>query len=127
MDVNNNFKQQLRMMVNEYLDIDNQIVTLQKAVKERRDRKEKLSKIILNTMKNNEIEQMNINNEKLVYSVTQSKTPLNKAYLNNVLLNYFNNSEKATEVIDHILNNRSKVEKVKLKRLNQKKKRIELE
>jgi hypothetical protein len=127
MNPNNNFKQQMRLMVNEYLDIDNQILTLTKAIKERRNRKEKLSKVILETMKNNEIEQMNINNEKLVYSVTESKTPLNKAYLNNVLFNYFNDSDKTSEVIDHILNNRTKVEKVKLKRLNQKKKRIELE
>jgi hypothetical protein len=121
------FKSRLKLMVNEYLEIDNQIVTLQKAIKERRDKKEKISKIILDTMKNNEIEQMNINNEKLVYSVTQSKTPLNKAYLNSVLSNYFNDSNKAGEVINHILNNRSKVEKVKLKRLGQKKNRIELE
>ena len=121
------FKSKLKLMVNEYLDIDNQIVTLQKAIKERRTKKEKISKIILDTMKHNEIEQMNINNEKLVYSVTQSKTPLNKAYLNNVLSNYFNDSDKAGEVINHILNNRSKVEKVRLKRLGQKKNRIELE
>ena len=121
------FKSKLKLMVNEYLDIDNQIVTLQKAIKERRDKKEKISKIILDTMKHNEIEQMNINNEKLVYSVTQSKTPLNKAYLNNVLSNYFSDSDKAGDVINHILNNRTKVEKVKLKRLNQKKNRIELE
>lgn len=121
------FKTKLKSMVNEYLDIDNQIVTLQKAIKERRDKKEKISKTILNTMKHNEIEQMNINNEKLVYSVTQSKTPLNKAYLNNVLSNYFRDSDKAGDVINHILNNRTKVEKVKLKRLNQKKNRIELE
>ena len=121
------FKYKLKLMVNEYLDIDKQIVTLQKAIKERRTKKEKISKIILDTMKHNEIEQMNINNEKLVYSVTQSKTPLNKAYLNNVLSNYFNDSDKAGEVINHILNNRSKVEKVRLKRLGQKKNRIELE
>lgn len=121
------FKSKLKLMVNEYLDIDNQIATLQKAIKERRTKKEKISKIILDTMKHNEIEQMNINNEKLVYSVTQSKTPLNKAYLNNVLSNYFNDSDKAGEVINHILNNRSKVEKVRLKRLGQKKNRIELE
>lgn len=121
------FKTKLKLMVNEYLDIDNQILTLQKAIKERRDKKEKISKVILDTMKHNEIEQMNINNEKLVYSVTQSKTPLNKVYLNNVLSNYFNDSNKAGEVINHILNNRTKVEKVKLKRLGQKKNRIELE
>lgn len=121
------FRSKLKLMVNEYLDIDNQIATLQKAIKERRVKKEKISKIILDTMKHNEIEQMNINNEKLVYSVSQSKTPLNKAYLNNVLSTYFNDSDKTSDVINHILNNRTKIEKVRLKRLNQKKKRIELE
>mgnify|MGYP003691726961 FL=1 len=77
-------------------------------------------------MKNNEIQQMNINNEKLVYSVTQTKSPLSKTYLNNVLTDYFNNNDKALDVINHILTNRTKVEKVKLKRLLEKKKKINL-
>jgi len=77
-------------------------------------------------MKDNEIQQMNINNEKLVYSVSQYKAPLNKNYLNNVLTNYFNNNDKALDVMNHILSNRGKVEKVKLKRLSEKKKKVNL-
>ena len=45
--------------------------------------------MILGTMKNKDIQQMNVNNEKLVYSVTQYKTPLTKPYLNNVLTTIF--------------------------------------
>ena len=124
---NQSFKDQLKMIVKEYLDIDNEILTLQKAIKERKDKKEKLSKMILGTMKNKDIQQMNVNNEKLVYSVTQYKTPLTKPYLNNVLNNYFNNETKAQNVLDHILENRGRVEKVKLKRLGDKKKKINIE
>ena len=64
---NQSFKTQLKQIVKEYLDIDNEIATLQKALKERKDKKEKLSKMILGTMKNKDIQQMNVNNEKLVF------------------------------------------------------------
>jgi len=120
------FKQKLRESVKEYLNIDNEINTLQAAVKERKNKKEELTKFILEAMKDNEIQQMNINNEKLVYSVSQYKAPLNKNYLNNVLTNYFNNNDKALDVMNHILTNRGKVEKVKLKRLSEKKKKVNL-
>ena len=124
---NQSFKTQLKQIVKEYLDIDNEIATLQKALKERKDKKEKLSKMILGTMKNKDIQQMNVNNEKLVYSVTQYKTPLTKPYLNNVLTDYFNNEDKAQNVLEHILGNRSRVERVKLKRVGDKKKKINIE
>ena len=120
------FKQKLKESVKEYLNIDNEINTLQAAIKERKKKKEELSAFILGAMKSNEIQQMNINNEKLVYSVSSSKAPLNKNYLNNVLTNYFNNHDKALDVINHILTNRQKVEKVKLKRVAEKKKKINL-
>tara|TARA_B100000963_G_C22522558_1_gene623729 strand:+ start:304 stop:687 length:384 start_codon:yes stop_codon:yes gene_type:complete len=120
------FKQKLKDNVKEYLNIDNEIATLQAAIKERKKKKDELSGFILGAMKNNEIQQMNINNEKLVYSVSQTKAPLSKTYLNNVLTDYFNNNDKALDVINHILSNRTKVEKVKLKRLSEKKKKINL-
>ncbi len=124
---NQSFKSQLKGIVKEYLDIDNEIATLQKALKERKDKKEKLSKMILGTMKNQDIQQMNINNEKLVYQVTQYKTPLTKPYLNNVLKDFFQSEHKAQSVVDHILGNRTRVEKIKLKRVGEKKKNLTIE
>ena len=117
------FKQKLKQLVKDYLELDDQISTLQKAIKERKDKKEKMSKVILEAMKDKEIAQMNLNETKLVYSVTQSKNPLNKAYLNNVLTTYFNDQKQAEQTINFILENRTKVEKVKLKRVNEKKKK----
>ena len=121
---NQSFKSQLKQIVKEYLDIDNEIATLQKALKERKDKKEKLSKLILGTMKNQDIQQMNINNEKLVYQVTQYKTPLTKPYLNSVLSDFFKSEDKAQNVVEHILGNRTRVEKIKLKRVGEKKKHL---
>ena len=123
MSENQIFKQRLKQLVKEYLELDDQISTLQKAIKERKDKKEKMSKVILEAMKDKEIAQMNLNETKLVYSVTQTKNPLNKAYLNNVLTTYFNDEKQAEQTINFILENRTKVEKVKLKRVNEKKKK----
>lgn len=123
MSENQIFKQRLKQLVKDYLEIDDQIATLQKAIKERKDKKEKMSKVILEAMKDKEIAQMNLNETKLVYSVTQTKNPLNKAYLNNVLTKFFNNQKQAENTINYILENRTKVEKVKLKRVNEKKKK----
>ena len=124
---NQSFKTQLKQIVKEYMEIDNEISTLQKALKERKEKKEKLSKLILGTMKNQDIQQMNINNEKLIYQVTQYKTPLTKPYLNNVLSEFFKSEDKAQTVVEHILGNRSRVEKVKLKRVGEKKKNLNID
>tara|TARA_A100001015_G_scaffold320339_1_gene446351 strand:+ start:290 stop:679 length:390 start_codon:yes stop_codon:yes gene_type:complete len=120
------FKLKLKAAVKEYLDLDNQIITLQKAIRERKKHKEGLSKIILGAMKNNEIQQMNLKEDKLVYCVSQHKKPMNKEYLNHVLNTYFKNEEKAGDVLTHIFDNRQRVEKVRLKRVVDKKKGIEL-
>ena len=120
------FKLKLKAAVKEYLELDNQIITLQKAIRERKKRKEQLSSTILGAMKNNEIHQMNLNQDKLMYCVSQYKKPMNKEYLNGVLNNYFQNEEKASDVLTHIFENRQRVEKVRLKRVIDKKKGIEL-
>ena len=120
------FKNKLKMATKEYLELDNQIKTLQKAIKERKKKKDQLSQLILGAMKNNEIQQMNLNQEKLVYCVSQYKTPMNKDYLNNVLNNYFSNEKQAQSVLTHIIENRGRVEKVRLKRVTDKNKGVEL-
>lgn len=120
------FKLKLKAAVKEYLDIDNQIITLQKAIRERKKKKDDLSTVILGAMKNNEIQQMNLKEDKLVYCISQHKKPMNKEYLNHVLNNYFQNEDKASDVLTHIFDNRQRVDKVRLKRVVDKKKGIEL-
>ena len=110
------YKENLQSSVKEYLSLDDQIKALNKAVKERRDRKKKLSESILSLMKQFEINNMNTSNGKLVYSVTKTKEPLNRKSLTRTLNIYFGSSDKANELSKFVMENRKQIEKVQLKR-----------
>ena len=115
------FKEQLKSNVKIYLDMDDQIKALNKAIAERRKKKNELSEEILGTMKKFEIDNMNTKNGKLIYSTTKSTKPLNKTNLITGLNLYFQDEDKAKNVSKIVLNNREKVEKVKLRRTINKK------
>ena len=110
-------KENLQTSVKEYLSIDDQITALNKAVKERREKKKKLSQEILGLMKQFEINNMNTSNGKLIYSVTKTKEPLTRKSLVRTLNIYFNdNSDKANELSKFVMDNRKKIERVQLRR-----------
>ena len=111
------YKEALKNNVKEYLEIDDYIKALNKALKEKRKRKKELQDQILNSMQKFEIDNMNTKNGKLVYSKTISKKPLNKSNLLSGLLLYFqNNEDNAKNACDMVLENRPNVEKISLKR-----------
>jgi hypothetical protein len=114
-------KEQLKVNVKMYLDMDDQIKALNKAIVERRKKKNELSEEILGTMKKFEIDNMNTKNGKLIYSTTKSIKPLNKTNLITGLNLYFQDEDKAKNVSKIVLDNRDKVEKVKLRRTINKK------
>jgi len=114
-------KEQLKTNVKTYLEIDDQIKALNKAIAERRKQKTKLNDEILNTMKKFEIDNMNTKNGRLIYSVTKTSKPLNKTSLLKGLNIYFNNEDTSKAVTKIVLDNREKVEKVKLRRTINKK------
>ena len=114
-------KEQLKANVKIYLDMDDQIKALNKAIVERRKKKNELSKEILVTMKKYEIDNMNTKNGKLIYSTTKSSKPLNKTNLITGLNLYFQDEDKAKNVSKIVLDHRDKVETVKLRRTINKK------
>lgn len=116
------FKDKLKTDVKEYLEIDDQIKALNKALKERRDKKKILSENILENMKKFEIDFMNTKNGKLTYSESKRKEPLNKKNLITGLNNYFNNEEESKRVSKVVLESRKDVVKVTLRRTINKKK-----
>jgi hypothetical protein len=118
----NFFKDQLKQEVKEYLDIDDQIKALNKAIKDRRDKKKKLSENILVNMKKFELDVMNTKNGKLVYTESKRKEGLNKKNLIVGLNTYFKNEDKSKEVSKIIMNSRAEVKKVTLRRTINKKK-----
>ena len=109
-------KEKLQSAVKEYLELDDAISALNKAVNERRKKRKQISEFILESMGKYEINNMNINKGKLVYQEKEVKVPLNKKNLIITLNKYFRNEEKAFEVTDYVMENRDKVKQVKLKR-----------
>jgi hypothetical protein len=116
------FKNELKREVKEYLEIDDQIKALNKAIRERRDKKKKLSDNILVNMKKFQIDFMNTKNGKLVYTESKRKENLNKKNLLTGLNEFFNDEEKSKVVSQIVLDNRSEVKKVTLRRTINKKK-----
>ena len=96
-DINQNefqfYKEQLQKDVKQYLEIDDQIIALNKAIRERRKTKNKLSNDILDVMKKIEVDNMNTKNGQLIYSVTKKKNP------SIGLLNIGSEDNKGNEVV----------------------------
>jgi hypothetical protein len=115
------YKDKLQSNVKEYLELDEQIVALKKAVKERNDSRKKLSEEILDIMKKIDINHMNIKDGKLVSKVTNNFKSITKRTLNDSLQNIFKNDDEALQkAFNTILENREKVEKITLKHVKNK-------
>lgn len=116
------YKCKLTEEVKEYLELDEQISALNKAVKTRKKRRNELSNNILENMKNIDIHHMNVKNGKLSYNVKNTIAPLNKKSLVSGLQKYFNEDERrALEAAKVILESREKKEKISLKYIRAKK------
>ena len=116
------FKDKLKNEVKEYLELDDQIKAIKKALKERKEKKKKLSESILENMKGFNIDFMNTKNGKLTYTTNKRKEPLNKKNLITGLNNYFDNEVESKKVSKIVLDSRSDVTKVTLRRTITKKK-----
>ena len=114
-------KEQLHKSVKDYLELDDQIKMLSKAARERRKKKKELSEYILKLMEQHELTQMNLKDGKLIYKKSNNLVPLNKKHIVSSLSSYFRDEHKATELFDYLMKNRSRVEKVRLKRTKNKK------
>lgn len=107
--------------VKEWLTLDDDILTLQNAIKERRSKKNELTPKIIEYMDKYEINDLNTNNGKLKFSKTLQTKPLNKQFLVSRLGDFFKDFNKGEKIASYILENRDKAEVVKLRRVQNKK------
>lgn len=114
-------KDELVKHIRGWIQIDNDISTLQKQIKALRDEKKELTTSLVDVMKTNEIDCFDINEGKLIYAKSKYKKPINKKTLLDSLQTYFkNDGERAQEVSDHIFNNREETIKESIKRKKEK-------
>jgi PAB1-binding protein PBP1 len=110
-------KEQLVARIKEWIKIDNEISKLKKEIKERNDKKKKLTEGLVNVMKTNEIDCFDINGGALVYKKSLVKKPINGKMLMDTLQKYFkNDSQEATELTKFILDNRQQELKETIRR-----------
>ena len=107
--------------VKEWLLLDDDIITLQNAIKERKKKKDQLTPKILDYMNRYEINDLNTNNGKLKFTKSLQMKPLNKQFLISRLGDFFKDLGKGEKAATFILENRDKEEKMKLRRVITKK------
>lgn len=104
--------------IKEWMRIDNEIRNLNKEVRDRKTQQTNISKRLMTTMKDNNIDEFNVKEGKLIYSKKQVKKPITKKYLTDVLLKYYDgNAEQATELNSFIDENREATTKESIRRL----------
>ena len=110
-------KQELVTHIRNWIQIDNEILDLQKRIKTYREDKKKLTESLVNVMKTNEIDCFDVKEGKLIYSRSKVKKPINKKTLLSALEVYFrDNQELAQNVSEHILNSREETIKENIRR-----------
>jgi len=99
-------KDELISKITEWIQIDNQIKDKEKIIKKLKQDKKKISELLIETMKKNEIDYVNISDNSLLFKKQTVKQSINKKLLNQCLLEYYKNTEKAEEMSQFILNKR---------------------
>jgi hypothetical protein len=112
--------------VREWLLIDDDIMKLQNAIKDRRKKKNDLTPKIMSFMNNYQINDLNTQNGKLKFSKTQHTKPINKQFLMAKISDYFKDMNKGEKIANYILDNRDKEERMNLRRIKDKKKEFSL-
>ena len=103
--------------VKEWLTLDDDIQTLQKALKERKTRKNQITPNVLDFMNRFKINDLNTQEGKIKFTKSTYTKPLNKQFLISRLGDFFKDFNKGEKAASFILDNRDKQEKFNLKRV----------
>jgi len=108
-------KDQLVQAVKGWIQLDNELRELAKIAKEKREQKKNISIELMEVMKTNEIECLDINDGQICYKKSKSKKPLNKDNLLGILQKYFQDdstlNSRSSDITKFIFENRDVVDK----------------
>lgn len=108
---------EFKSSVKEWLMLDDDIITLQKAVKERKVKKDELTPKILGFMDKFNINDLNTQGGKIKFTKSLYTKPLNKQFLISKLGDFFKDYRKGEKAATFILENRDKEERAKIRRV----------
>ena len=115
--IENQQKAELQNYVKEWLKYDDEIKTLQEAIKERKRNKNDIGKILINFMDTNNIPHFNLSDGKLIFAKSEHTQPVNIQFLKNTLSESpMLNSEQYQNLLNFIESKRGKKITTRLKR-----------
>tara|TARA_B100001093_G_C26787577_1_gene997378 strand:+ start:988 stop:1359 length:372 start_codon:yes stop_codon:yes gene_type:complete len=102
-------KAELINLIKNWKQLDDELKTIQKEVKERRNKKKIITEQLVKIMRNNEIDCFDINNGKLLYTQSKLKSSISRPYLLEIMSKYFADDDtvEIDKVTDYILENRN--------------------
>jgi len=104
-------------IIKEWITIDNDIRNINKELRVRKEKLKKISQNLMKTMKENEIDEFDIKDGKLVFSQTTVKKPITKKNLVTILSKYYEGDiSQALEMNKFIMDNREETVKETIKR-----------
>jgi len=110
-------KEQLVKTIKDWVKIDNEIRSLNKEINNRKNEKKKLSALLIETMKKNEIDCFDIKDGQICYTKKNIKKPITKKVLMDILSNFYNGDiSKASQLNNYIIENREEVVKETIER-----------
>ena len=105
-------KKEIVNAIREWVIADTKIKELQKDISKERKIKKDLTEKLTSIMKDNDIDEFNINKGKLVYTRAKSKAPLSKKHLLNSLSEFYkNDTEMVNELTKYIMESREEIYK----------------
>lgn len=104
-----------------WFQLDDDIQTLNEAIKERKKKKNELTPDLLDFMERYKIHDLNTQDGHLKYQKSVRSQPVSKKYLISKLGDFFKNMTKSEKVVNFLYEGRDKKETFNLKRVKSKK------
>ncbi len=111
------FKEDVKL----WLKLDDDIKTLNDAIKERKNKKNEITPKLLDFMEKHRINDLNTNDGHLKFQKSLRSKPLSKKYLTDRLADFYKNITKSEKIVSFLYNNREKTEISNIKRVYPKK------
>ena len=123
-DIQHKITKEFRNNVLKWVEIDDNIRILRTKTKELLDIKKKHEENIINHLTKVEEESILLKDGKLSKNISKTKAPLKKETIQKALVELVHDQTKATAMTEHIINSRITTERISLRRVRNRDKKI---
>jgi hypothetical protein len=107
-------EENLIQSIKTWMEIEKEIETLQKKMKELKSKKKTINVDLTNIMRNNNLDCIDVKSGQIRYVKNKVKKGINQKYLLSVMEKYYKNKEEAQKICEYIQENREIQENEKI-------------